>query len=60
MSPSLIEVSFVLLDHELLELVGRVQIRVRGEIDLKQRTFRVADRGQKIVSRQGVAHIATG
>ena len=51
MSPSRIEVSFVLLHDQLLELVGRVQIRVRGQIHLQERTLGIADSGKEIVSR---------
>ena len=49
MSPSLTSVSFVLADDELFELIGRMQIGVRGQVDLKQRTLGAADRGEKIV-----------
>ena len=39
------EISFVLAHDEVLEVLSRVQIRVRSQIYLKQRTFRAPDRG---------------
>ena len=51
------EVAFVLSNDELLEIVDRVQIGVRGQIDLKERAFGVADSREKIVSRQRVADL---
>ena len=51
------ERAFVLTDDELLELIRGVQIRVRGQIYLKQRTFGAANRGQVIVSRKGIPDI---
>ena len=54
------ECALVLADDELLEMLGRMQIGVRGQIDLKQRTFGAADRGEKIVSRKRVANFAPG
>ena len=51
MSPSRTRCSFVLLNHQLLELVGRVQIGVRGQIHLQERTLGAADGGEEIVSR---------
>ena len=59
------EVSFVLTNNELFEIIRRVQIGVGGEIDLKQRTFGVADGREIIVSRQrasylGRAHVERG
>ncbi len=57
MSPSLIRFPLSCLHDEFLEIVGRVQVGVRGEIDLKERTLRAADRGKIVVSSQGAAHI---
>ena len=47
----------VLADHQLFELVGGVQIGVRGQIDLKKRTFGAADGSEKIVLGQSIAHL---
>ena len=57
MSPSRMRCSLVLANDQLFELVGRVQIGVRGQIHLKQRTFGAADRGEIIVSRKRAAHL---
>src|SRR4029077_1438897 len=51
------EVSFVLANDQFFEIVHRVQIGVGGQIDLKQRTLRVTDGREKIISRQHVAHL---
>ena len=52
------ECAFVLLDHQLLELVRRVQIGIRGQIHLKQRTFRAANSSQKIIFGKRGANIS--
>src|SRR5207248_2143851 len=41
----------VLAHDELLELISGVQIRVRGQVHLQERTLRIADSGKEIVSR---------
>ncbi len=46
------ECALVLLNHQLLELVGRVQVGVRGQVHLKERTLGAADGGQVIVPRK--------
>ena len=45
------ECPLVLPHDELLELIGGVQIGVRGQVHLKQRTLGVADSGEEIILR---------
>ena len=49
--------ALVLLDHELFELIGGMQICVRGQVDLKQRAFGISDRGQEIIFRQRITNV---
>jgi hypothetical protein len=51
------EISFLLANDQFFEIIHRVQVGVRGQIDLKQRTFRVTDGREKIISRKHVAHL---
>ena len=51
------ECALVLPDHELFELFCRMQIGIRSEIDLKQRSFGAADGGEIIISRKRVSDI---
>ena len=57
MSPSRTSVPFLLANDEFFEIIHRVQVGVRGQIDLKQRTFGAADGREKIISRQRVADL---
>ena len=41
-----------LADDEIFEFLDRAQIGVRRQIDLDERTFRVADGGEKIIRRE--------
>ena len=45
------ERALVLAHDELLELISGVQIRVRGQVHLQERTLGIADSGKEIVSR---------
>src|SRR5207244_11536208 len=49
--------SFLLANDQFFEIIHRVQVGVRGQVDLKQRAFRVADGREKIISRKHVAHL---
>ena len=51
------EISLVLANDQLFEIIRGVQIGVSGEIDLKERTLCAADSGEKIVSRKRAAHL---
>ena len=57
MSPSLTSVPLSWRTTSCLKSSDRVQIGVRGQVDLKQRTFGVADGGEKIISRKRVADL---
>ena len=46
------ECAFVLAHDELLELISGMQIGVRGQVHLKERTLGAADGGEIIVSRK--------
>ena len=55
------ECALVFLDDELLELIRRVQVGVRSQVDLQHRTLRAADRRKIIVaSTARSAHLPGG
>ena len=47
----------LLANHQSLEFLHRAQVGVGGQIDLDQRTLGLAHGGQKVVGRQGLAHL---
>ena len=47
----------VLTHDQLLELLARAEIGVRGQVDLDQLALGLADRGEIVVCRQGRAHL---
>ena len=54
------EGALVLPDDEILEILHRVQIGVRGQVDLNERAFGAAERGEKIIVRQAPCAPAPG
>ncbi len=45
-------------DDELLELIGRPQVRVRQQVDLYQIAFGLADGRQEVVALECRVHVA--